>query len=78
LIKLCAAVEPRAVDWELVQAGDTDEEKENNAKYAISLARKFGCIIFCVWDDILSVNYKMILVLICSLYEAYKEKKGGV
>lgn len=76
LIKLCAAIEPRAVDWDLVMPGETEEEKENNAKYAISLARKFGCIIFCVWDDILNVNYKMILVLICSLFETYKEKKG--
>ncbi len=76
LIKLCETIEPRAVDWDIVQAGETDEEKENNARYAISLARKFGCIIFCVWEDILGVNYKMLLVLICSLFEAYNEKKS--
>jgi plastin-1 len=52
-----------------VQTGETDEEKENNAKYVLSLARKLGAIIFCVWEDIPSVNYKMILVLVCSLFE---------
>ena len=26
LIKLCAAIEPRAVDWDIVQPGETEEE----------------------------------------------------
>jgi len=43
----------------------------NNAKYAISIARKMGAIIFCVWDDIEKVNYKMILVFICSLFDIH-------
>ena len=49
--------------------GDTDEEKENNAKYILSIARKLGAVIFCVWEDITQVNYKMMLVLVCSLME---------
>lgn len=73
-MKLCAAIEPRAVDWTIVQPGDTDEEKENNCKYALSLARKLGCVIFCVWEDIMKVNYKMILILVCTLFEV---KEGG-
>ena len=27
LIKLCGAIEPRAVNWDIVQKGETDEEK---------------------------------------------------
>lgn len=50
-------------------SGHTDEEKENNAKYVLTVARKLGCVIFCVWEDIPKVNYKMILVLVCSLFE---------
>ena len=73
LIKLCAAIEPRAVNWDIVQKGETDEEKDNNAKYVLSLARKLGCVIFCVYEDIPKVNYKMILVLICSLFEVWEE-----
>jgi len=55
--------------------GETDEEKENNAKYLISIARKLGAVIFCVWEDIVKVNYKMILVLVCSLFEVQEEMK---
>jgi plastin-1 len=69
LIKLCASIEPRIVNWELVNGGETDEEKAQNAKYAISIARKLGCVIFMVWDDVLEVNQKMILVFIASLYD---------
>ena len=75
LIKLCAAIEPRAVNWEIVKPGETDEEKDNNAKYVLSIARKLGCIIFCVYEDIPKVNFKMILVLVCSLFEVYNELK---
>jgi plastin-1 len=66
---LCAAIEPRVVDWDIVTKGETDEEKENNAKYLISIVRKLGAVIFCVWEDIPKVNPKMILVLVCSLFE---------
>lgn len=75
LLRLCSSIEPRAVDQELVMKGETDEEKENNAKYVLSIARKLGCIIFCVWEDIPKVNYKMLLVLVCSLFEVSKGVK---
>ena len=68
LIKLCAAVEPRAINWDIVMKGETDEEKANNAKYVISIARKLGAVVFSVWEDIVNVNYKMILVIVCSLF----------
>lgn len=76
LLKLCASIEPDAIDWDIVRPGDTDEEKENNAKYIISIARKLGAVIFCVWEDIGKVNYKMLLVLVCSLFEIYQERKN--
>lgn len=75
LLKLCAAIEPKAIDWDIITKGETDEEKENNAKYIISIARKLGAVIFCVWEDIPKVNYKMLLVLVCSLFEIYEERK---
>ena len=77
LIKLCAKIEPRAINWDIVQKGETDEEKDNNGKYVLSIARKLGCVIFCVYEDIPKVNFKMILVLVCSLFEAYNELKKG-
>lgn len=75
LLKLCSAIEPRAIDWEIVMKGDTEEERENNAKYIVSIARKLGAVIFCVWEDIPNVNYKMILVLVCTLFELFEEKR---
>ena len=74
LLKVCSSIEPKAIDWDIVQKGETDEEKENNAKYILSIARKLGAVIFSVWEDITKVNPKMILVLVCSLYEVYQER----
>jgi plastin-1 len=76
LLKLCSAVEPRAIDWDIVMKGETDEEKANNAKYVISIARKLGAVVFCVWEDIANVNYKMILVLVSTLYEIQQQMKA--
>merc|ERR1719240_1902915 len=53
LIDLCAAINPDAVEAELVLAGDTPEECLLNAKYVISLARKVGASVFCSPDDII-------------------------
>lgn len=77
LIKLTAAIEPRAINWDIVLKGETDEEKANNAKYVISIARKLGAVVFCVWEDIVNVNYKMILVLVCSLFAIQEEMKAA-
>jgi hypothetical protein len=35
----------------------TDEEKQMNASYIISVARKLGCCIFLLPEDILEVRY---------------------
>ena len=69
LIRLAATIEPRVVNWDLVHEGQTDEDKMMNAKYAISIARKLGAIIFMVWDDIPKINKKMLLIFVCSLYD---------
>lgn len=74
LVNLCAAIEPRIIDWDLVyQENSTDEQKSLNARYAISIARKLGAIIFMVWEDVLEGNAKMMTIFMCSLYELYQE-----
>lgn len=77
LLRLCSAIEPKAIDWEIVMKGETDEEKENNAKYILSICRKLGAVIFSVWEDITKVNPKMVLVIVCTLFEVYEQKKKG-
>lgn len=67
LLELLSAVEPRVVNWNLVTKGESDDEKKLNATYIISVARKLGCSIFLLPEDIMEVNQKMILTLAASL-----------
>ncbi|KAI3716166.1 hypothetical protein L6452_23304 [Arctium lappa] len=66
-LELLSAVEKRVVNWGLVTKGETEEDKKLNATYIISVARKLGCSIFLLPEDILEVNPKMILVLTASI-----------
>ncbi|RZC46139.1 hypothetical protein C5167_039090 [Papaver somniferum] len=66
-LELLSAVEPRVVNWNLVTRGVTDEEKKLNATYIISVARKLGCSIFLLPEDIIEVNQKMLLTLTASI-----------
>ena len=67
LLALVAAVEPRAVEATLVTPGKTDADKALNAKYAISCARKLGCTVFLLWEDIVEVHPKMVMVFVATL-----------
>lgn len=55
------------VDYGLVQQGRTEEECRNNAKLAISIARKLGALIFLVPEDIVDVRQRLILTFVGSL-----------
>ncbi|KAI4354181.1 hypothetical protein L6164_003073 [Bauhinia variegata] len=66
-LELLSSVQPRAVNWGLVTKGVTDEEEKMNATYIISIARKLGCSIFLLPEDITEVNQKMILTLTASI-----------
>jgi len=61
------ALQPDSVDWSLVTDGTTDEEKKSNAEYAISVARKIGCTIFTLPEDIVAVRPKQIMILVAML-----------
>ena len=49
-----------------------------NAKYALSVARGLGAMIFLVWEDITEVKSKLLLTFLASLYEVAqtREKKN--
>ncbi|KAK4278386.1 hypothetical protein QN277_016239 [Acacia crassicarpa] len=66
-LELLSAVEPRVVNWNLVTKGASDDEKKLNATYIISVARKLGCSIFLLPEDIMEINQKMILTLAASI-----------
>ncbi|KAJ0399303.1 hypothetical protein P43SY_000142 [Pythium insidiosum] len=61
LLALVHAVEPRAVNWEVVTPGKSDDDKAANAKYAISCAQKIGATVFLTFEDIVEVKPKMIM-----------------
>jgi len=69
-LDLLSACRDSLVDASLVTDGVSDADAMNNAKYAISLARKFGATIFLLPEDIVEVKPKMILTFVGSLNAA--------
>jgi hypothetical protein len=67
LITLVDAVKPGSVDFTLVEKGGSEKEWLLNAKYAISIARKVGAVVFALPEDITEVKNKMIMTYIASL-----------
>ena len=67
LLEVLWAVKPRSVSWKLVSEGGTDEEKRQNARYAISVARKLGCAVFLTWEDVVEVRPRMVMTFIASI-----------
>jgi len=57
----------KCVNYDLVTPGVTDQDAMQNAKYTISIARKLGCTIFLLPEDIVEVKHKMILTLVGSI-----------
>lgn len=67
LLQLLYAMKPDAVDLSYVTPGDTFEQRQSNAKYALSVANKMGCSLFLVWEDLVDLQPKLVLVLLASL-----------
>jgi len=75
-IELLASIEPRCIRWDLVVKDNlTDKDKEMNAKYALSVARGLGAMIFVVWEDITEVKSKLLLTFLASLYDVAKNRE---
>jgi len=60
-------MKPGYVDYSLVLPGRTEDERKNNAKLAISIARKVGAIIFVVPEDLIEGRQRLILTFIGAL-----------
>ncbi|XP_034530655.1 plastin-1-like isoform X2 [Notolabrus celidotus] len=71
VIDLIDVIAPGTVRWEMVNRGERGmlkpADKLENAKYAISLARKIGARVYAQPDDLVEVNPKMVLTLFASL-----------
>ena len=69
-LDLIAAIEPRAVTYEVVTPGFHPDEQVLNAKYAISCARKIGATVFLGPEDIVEGKVKMYFTFCASLWAA--------
>jgi hypothetical protein len=67
LIELVDAVRPSSVEFSLVERGDTAKDHLLNAKYAISIARKIGAVVFALPEDIVEVKNKMIMTYVAAV-----------
>ena len=67
-LDLVNAIEPRAINWELVNNGNSPDDNMANARYAISIARKVGACVFLTPEDIIEVKSKMLLTFVASLW----------
>ncbi len=75
-IYIMKTIEPRAINWDIIIQDKTDDEsKENNAKYCISIARKLGATVFCVWEDIVEVKSRLLLTFLASVYDVAQSYK---
>ncbi len=84
IFDLLSACSGQSVNMSLVTAGDTDENKKKNANYAISCARKMGCTVFLLPEDIVEVNPKMMMTyfgkkcLVSNLIRCYHERVWSI
>jgi len=67
IIDLVDAIKPKSVDYELVYQDGDDDSNLQNAKLAISLARRIGGVVFALPEDIVELKAKMLLTIFASL-----------
>ncbi|XP_043556275.1 plastin-2-like [Chiloscyllium plagiosum] len=68
VLDLIDAIQQGSIRYDLVKTGDlTDEEKLENAKYAISMARKIGTRVYALPEDLVEVKPKMVMTVFACL-----------
>lgn len=67
IIDLIDAIKPGSINYENVKDGGNAEENLENAKYAVSMARKIGARVYALPEDIAEVKPKMIMTVFACL-----------
>ncbi|KAL0125085.1 hypothetical protein PUN28_004317 [Cardiocondyla obscurior] len=67
VLDLIDAIKPGSVNYDLVKEGENDNDRLDNAKYAISLARKCGARIYALPEDITQVKPRMLMTVFACL-----------
>uniref|UniRef100_A0A673N5W1 Plastin-1-like n=1 Tax=Sinocyclocheilus rhinocerous TaxID=307959 RepID=A0A673N5W1_9TELE len=73
VIDLIDTIMPKAIKYEMM----TPEDKLNNAKYAISVARKIGVRVYALPDDLVEVKPKMVMMVFACLMGRSLKKVNG-
>ncbi|TNN79201.1 Plastin-3 [Liparis tanakae] len=68
VVELIDAIQPGSINYELVKTGNLNEEdKLDNAKYAVSMARKIGARVYALPEDLVEVTPKMVMTVFACL-----------
>ncbi|TNN03707.1 hypothetical protein fugu_000736 [Takifugu bimaculatus] len=68
VLDLIDSIQPGSIRYDLLKTEDlTEEEKLNNAKYAISMARKIGARVYALPEDLVEVKPKMVMTVFACL-----------
>ena len=69
VLQLIEAIQPGTLDWENVARGENLEYGQcmDNAKYAVTMARKIGAPVYALPEDIAEGKHKMIMTVFASL-----------
>jgi hypothetical protein len=55
IVDLVDAIRPGSVDYSLLSHGTSEKDLLENAKYAVSVARKIGAVVFALPEDIVEL-----------------------
>ncbi|CAO2622755.1 PLS3, partial [Lemmus lemmus] len=68
VVDLIDAIQPGCINYDLVKSGNlTEDDKQNNAKYAVSMARRIGARVYALPEDLVEVKPKMVMTVFACL-----------
>ncbi|XP_032830822.1 plastin-3-like isoform X1 [Petromyzon marinus] len=68
VLDLIDAIQPGSINYDIIKTGFLDlKEKQDNAKYAISMARKIGARVYALPDDLVEVKPRMVMTVFACL-----------
>lgn len=64
---LVDSIKPNTIKYDELKTDNTNESKMDNARYAVSMARKIGARVFALPEDIVEVKQKMVMTIFATL-----------
>lgn len=64
---LVDSIKPNTIKYDELKTDNSNESKMDNARYAVSMARKIGARVFALPEDIVEVKQKMVMTIFATL-----------